>query len=86
MRSGGQTLKSKVRVFSSVWTQCRRMTRLETRTKESTHTYKQMCSKRANVVKAAVLIHDYRSNQLQFQERGLSTSTPVGTRKMVNYI
>ena len=27
-----------------------------------------------------------RNNRLQFSERGLSVSTPVGTRKMVNYI
>ena len=62
------------------------MTRLETRTKESTHACEYGPGKGSCEVKALVCIRVCRNNRLQFSERGLSVSILVGTRKMVNYI
>ena len=62
------------------------LTRLETRTKESTHVCEYVLQNGMCGVKVTVLIYVCRNNRLQFSERGLSVSTSVGTRKMVNYI
>ena len=63
------------------------LTRLEPRTKESTHMCKCMRHIRECVVKGVVLIVFFRGNSRpQFAKRGLSASISVGTRKMVNYI
>ena len=62
------------------------LTRLETRTKESTHVCEYMRCTRECAVKGVVLIFSRGNSRPQFVERGLSASTFVGTRKMVNYI
>ncbi len=62
------------------------MTRLETRTKESTHVCEYVPTNDMCEMKVKVLICVCQNDLFRSSERGLSVSTFVGTRKMVNYI
>ena len=86
MRWGQIKMCCQVRILFGIGTKRFQMTRLETRTKESTHVCEYVPKNGMCGMKVKVLICVCRNNRLQFSERGLSVSTSVGTRKMVNYI